>query len=197
MRQKTLSALLLSVLCLVLAEAQAAKSSTTSPDEAPVGKKAYKWIDHEGNVSYHDQPPPEGSKYKVEERILKGEKTPSKKSLTRQILRAPVVVYMIPKCLSCDMARTYLQRRKVPFTEKNVEGNRVLIEELKKKAGSLSVPTILVGEKGDAGLSGIVARRRAGCRGLSAGAARGCQDRQRINGRKAVAIGSAGHCPRP
>jgi hypothetical protein len=28
-----------------------------------------------------------------------------------------------------------------------VEGNRVLIEELKKKAGSLSVPTILVGEK--------------------------------------------------
>ena len=56
-------------------------------------------------------------------------------------------MYAVPKCLSCDMARTYLQRRKVPFTEKNVEGNRVLIEELKRKAGLLSVPTILVGEK--------------------------------------------------
>ena len=33
----------------------------------------------------------------------------------------------------------------------------MLIEKLKKKAGSLSVPTILVGEEGDAGLSGIVA----------------------------------------
>ena len=148
MRQKTLSALLLSMLCLALAEAQAAKSSTTSPEEAPVGKKIYKWTDREGNVSYRDQPPPESSQYKVEERILKGEKTPSKKSADESdVLRAPVVVYMIPKCLSCDMARTYLQRRKVPFTEMNVEGNRVLIEELKKKAGSISVPTILVGEK--------------------------------------------------
>lgn len=148
MRQKTLFVLLLSVSCLVLVEAQAAKPSTTSPEEAPVGKKLYKWVDHEGNVSYHDQPPPDGSKYRVEERILKGEKTPSKKVADESdIPRAPVVVYMIPKCLSCDMARTYLQRRKVPFTEKNVEGNRVLIEELKKKAGSLSVPTILVGEK--------------------------------------------------
>ncbi len=148
MRRKTLFALLLSVLCLVLAEAQAAKSSTTSPEEAPIDKKLYKWTDHEGNVSYHDQPPPEGSKYKVEERILKGEKTPSKKTADESdIPRAPVIMYAIPKCLSCDMARIYLQRRKVPFTEKNVEGNRVLLEELKKKAGSLSVPTILVGEK--------------------------------------------------
>ncbi|MBI3569649.1 MAG: glutaredoxin family protein [Gammaproteobacteria bacterium] len=148
MRQKTLSALLFSILCLVLTEAQAAKPSTTSPEEAPVGKKLYKWVDHQGNVFYHDQPPPEGSQYKVEERILKGEKTPSKKSADESdALRTPVVVYMIPKCPSCDMARAYLQRRKVPFTEKNVEGNRVLLEELKKKAGSISVPTILVGEK--------------------------------------------------
>lgn len=148
MHQKTLLALLLSTLCLALTEAQAAKPSTTSPEEAPVGKKLYKWIDHEGNVSYHDQPPPEGEKYKVEERILKGEKSPSKKVADESdALRAPVILYAVPKCQSCDMARTYLQRRKVPFTEKNVEGNRVLLEELKKKAGSISVPTILVGEK--------------------------------------------------
>lgn len=148
MRQKTFSVLLLFVLCLSLIGAQAAKPLTTSPEEAPVGKKLYKWIDHEGNVSYHDQPPPEGSKYKVEERILKGEKMPSKKAADEpDISRVPVIMYAIPKCLSCDMARIYLQRRKVPFTEKNVEGNRALIEELKKKAGSLSVPTILVGEK--------------------------------------------------
>ncbi len=148
MRQKTLSALLLSILCLALVEARAAEPRTTSSEEVPVGKKLYKWIDRDGHVSYHDQPPPEGSTYKVEERILKGEKTPSKKPAAESdIPRLPVVVYVVPKCLSCDMARTYLQRRKVPFTEKNVEGNRLLIEELKKKAGSLSVPTILVGEK--------------------------------------------------
>ena len=50
MRQKTFSVLLLFVLCLSLIGAQAAKPFTTSPEEAPVGKKLYKWIDHEGNV---------------------------------------------------------------------------------------------------------------------------------------------------
>lgn len=131
-----------------LAEKPGARPGYGESNEPPPPKKLYKWVDREGNVSYHDQPPPDDSKYKVEERILKGEKTSAKKPAeVDELLRAPVILYAIPKCLSCDMARTYLQRRKVPFTEKNVEGNRVLIEELKKKAGSLSVPTILVGEK--------------------------------------------------
>lgn len=139
---------LAAALCAPFAAALAAESRSAVPEEAPVGKKLYKWIDREGHVTYHDQPPPDDAKYRVEERLIKGEKTPTKKPADENdTARAPVVMYMIPKCLSCDMARTYLQRRKVPFTEKNVEGNRLLIEELKKKAGSLSVPTILVGDK--------------------------------------------------
>lgn len=139
--------LLLPMACLALVEVRAAEPPT-SPEALPAGKKLYKWVDGNGNVFYHDQPPPEGSKYKVEERLLKGEKTPAKKSADEDDKpRPPVVMYVIPKCTSCDMARAYLQRRKVPFAEKNVEGNRLLIEELKKKAGSLSVPTILVGDK--------------------------------------------------
>ncbi len=126
----------------------AADTHTVSPEVIPAGKKLYKWIDRAGNVTYHDQPPPDNGSYRVEERILKGEKPPAKKTEEENDKpRPPVVVYMVPKCPSCDMARTYLQRRKVPFTEKNVEGHRVLLEELKKKAGSLSVPTILVGDK--------------------------------------------------
>lgn len=125
----------------------AADTPPASPEEAPVAKKLYKWIDREGNVTYNDQPPPDNGKYKVEERILKGEKAPAKKVEENDKPLPPVVMYMIPKCLSCDMARAYFQRRKVPFTEKNVEGNRLLIEELKKKTGTLSVPTILVGDK--------------------------------------------------
>jgi glutaredoxin len=128
--------------------AMATDTRPASPDEAPVGKKLYKWVDREGNVSYHDYPPPDESKYKVEERLVKGEKTPAKKAEKESDEpRPPVVLYTVPKCLSCDMARSYFQRRKVPFTEKNVEGNRLLLEELRKKTGSLSVPTILVGEK--------------------------------------------------
>jgi glutaredoxin len=59
----------------------------------------------------------------------------------------PVVLYSVPKCSSCDLARAYLQKRKVPFSEKNVENDRKSQEEMKEKTKGLSVPTILVGTK--------------------------------------------------
>ena len=30
----------------------------------------YKWVDSQGRISYHDQPPPEGAGYRVEEKAL-------------------------------------------------------------------------------------------------------------------------------
>jgi len=146
--RKSLVGLLIAALCVPLVMALAAESQAATLEETTARKKLYKWVDREGNVSYHDQPPPDDASYKVEERFLKGSKMPSKKVETDDNLaRAAVVMYMIPKCMSCDMARAYLQRRKIPFTEKNVEGNRVLLDELRKKSGTLSVPTILVGDK--------------------------------------------------
>jgi glutaredoxin len=50
-------------------------------------------------------------------------------------------------CGSCDLARLYLEKRKVPFTEKNLDNNPETQQELKKKSGSLSAPTITIGEK--------------------------------------------------
>ncbi len=111
--------------------------------------KLYKWVDRDGNVSYHDQPPPEGSGYRAEEKpIYTGEKPKKKNDANVKVVeKFPVVLYSATKCDSCDLARAYLEKRKVPYTEKNVEGDLKLQEELKKKTGTLSVPTILVGEK--------------------------------------------------
>jgi glutaredoxin len=50
-------------------------------------------------------------------------------------------------CGYCDLARLYLEKRKVPFTEKNLENNPALQQELKQKTGSLSVPAITIGDK--------------------------------------------------
>lgn len=118
-----------------------------SPIEAG---KLYKWVDRSGNVSYHDQLPPEGSGYRVEEKpISTGEKLKKKKNdpNAKAAEKFPVVLYIATKCDSCDLARAYLDKRKVPYTEKNVEGDLKLQEELKKKVGALTVPTIIVGEK--------------------------------------------------
>lgn len=117
---------------------------------APAGAaKLYKWVDRQGNVSYRDYPPPEGSGYRAEEKPIRLGSPSGKKDdpNARAAEKFPIVLYTAPKCDSCGLARAYLEKRKVPYTEKNVEGNLKLQDELKTKSGSLTVPTILVGTK--------------------------------------------------
>ena len=111
--------------------------------------KLYKWVDERGNVSYQDRPPPEGVG-KVEEKNLRdghGGDSGSPEA-AEAAAKSPVTLYMVPKCSSCDAARVYLKKRGVPFTEVNVsEKNPQAQQEMRKKIGELSVPTITVGSK--------------------------------------------------
>ena len=108
----------------------------------------YKWVDSQGRISYHDQPPPDGAGYRVEEKVIGDSKKPKEDdTLAKTVEKFPVVLYSVPDCGSCDLARVYLQKRKVPFTEQNLNVNPELQQTLKKKIGSLSAPTIMIGEK--------------------------------------------------
>lgn len=127
----------LSVMALVVFGFSAAKADTF-----------YKWVDSQGQVSYHDRPPPEGAGYQVEKKVLgPSHKTNQDDALAKVAEKYPVVLYATPSCASCDLARAYLQKRKVPFTEQNVENNPALQQTLIKIAGSVSVPTITIGDK--------------------------------------------------
>ncbi len=111
--------------------------------------RLYKWVDERGNVSYQDRPPPEG-RGRVEEKNLRdgtgGDS--GNPAAAEAAARAPVMLYMVPRCNPCDAARLYLKKRGVPFTEINVsEKNPQAQEEMRKKVGQLSVPTITVGGK--------------------------------------------------
>lgn len=111
--------------------------------------KLYKWVDERGNVSYQDRPPPAGQG-RVEEKNVRdgGGAASADPSAAEAAAKAPVTLYMIPKCSPCDEARAYLKKRKVPFTEVNVsEKNPQSQEVMRKKVGDLSVPTITVGSK--------------------------------------------------
>jgi glutaredoxin len=110
--------------------------------------KLYKWVDERGNISYQDRPPPEG-RGQVEEKTMResrgGSGTPAAAAAAA---KAPVTLYMVPKCAPCDGARLYLKNRGVPFTEINVsEKHPQAQQEMVKKVGELSVPTITVGSK--------------------------------------------------
>lgn len=107
----------------------------------------YKWVDKDGKVTYQDQPPPVGVG-RVEEKNIKDGGTGDLDAIGEIALKHPVVIYTIPKCSSCDLARGYLQKRQIPFTEKNVaQGNLANQKELQDRFGELVVPTILVGAK--------------------------------------------------
>lgn len=107
----------------------------------------YKWVDKDGKVTYQDQPPPAGAS-RVEEREIKDVGTDESETIAEIAKKFPVVIYTIPKCSSCDLVRGYLQKRLIPFTEKNVAlGNLANQKEMQDKVGDVIVPTILVGTK--------------------------------------------------
>lgn len=108
--------------------------------------KLYKWVDANGNVSYQDKPPPEDNG-KFERKDLGKEKNAKPEGLEELAQRTPVVLYAIPKCAPCDLARNYLKTRGIPFADKDASTDIEVQTELRKRAGSLSVPTIAVGEK--------------------------------------------------
>jgi glutaredoxin len=111
-------------------------------------EKLYKWVGKDGKISYQDRPPPADAGT-VQERDLTTHAGTSAAAGdgSDATQKFPVVLYTVPKCSSCDMARVYLKKRHIPFAEKNVDNNQPLQKEMKEKVGDLSVPTITVGSK--------------------------------------------------
>jgi hypothetical protein len=53
----------------------------------------------------------------VEEKVLGTGKRPTEDdTLETIVVKYPVILYSVPVCGSCDLARAYLQKRKVTFT---------------------------------------------------------------------------------
>lgn len=110
--------------------------------------KLYKWVDPYGNVTYQDRPPPSGSGW-VEEKSVRDRVGGATDTATAEAAaKNPVTLYMVSKCSSCDLARAYLKKRNVPFSEVDVSSNNPKAQqEMQQKIGELAVPTITVGSK--------------------------------------------------
>ena len=109
----------------------------------------YRWTDDKGRVHITDTPPPPGAKG-VQRRAYAGGGSSAAvdTSLPYSVQAAakgfPVTLYTAPDCEPCGAARSLLNARGVPFKEVSVV-DEPQTEELKKVAGSLSVPTVSVG----------------------------------------------------
>ncbi|MFC1665228.1 glutaredoxin family protein [Pseudomonadota bacterium] len=113
--------------------------------------KLYKWVDEQGRVSYQDRPPPEDSNFSESTLSDPGDVDPAIKSyqdkMAAAVAKSPLVLYVIPDCDGCDLIRSYLDKRNIPFAEKNVEKDPKVQAELKDVAGRLEVPLLVVGER--------------------------------------------------
>jgi glutaredoxin len=108
--------------------------------------------DEQGNRSFQSACPP-GSILVDEKKIPTGDKPPPplvRKSETDDEAGSANInatLYYIPECGPCDEVREFFQLRQVSFTEKDVNENIEVQNELKELRGSLKVPATVIGEK--------------------------------------------------
>jgi glutaredoxin len=102
-------------------------------------------VDANGDASFRERCPP-GTVKKGEKKLL-GVGASSRPSAAEVAKTHPVTLYTVPQCDPCDLVRNQLDKRKVPYTEKDVAENVELQIELMDAAGSVTVPTVLVGDE--------------------------------------------------
>jgi glutaredoxin len=107
----------------------------------------YRWVDEKGRIEWRDTPPPANAK-KVERRTVGGSVIETNElpfSVQRAMRDFPLTFYVTDCGESCSKARAHLNRRGLPYTEKNPQDD---IEAYKKLTnGRLEVPLLFVGRE--------------------------------------------------
>jgi glutaredoxin len=105
----------------------------------------YKWVDETGHVEWRDTPPPPTAK-NVEQRNIRTSTIQTSSlpySVQLAVKNFPVTVWMNNCGKTCDEARALLNRRGVPFTEKDPQADP---EGFKKVSGNdRGIPLLFVG----------------------------------------------------
>jgi glutaredoxin len=98
--------------------------------------------DEQGNRSFQKICPPESTQ--VGEKKLN---TGASLDNNNRNINIQAILYMIPDCEACDEIREFLGTRNISITEKNVNDNIELQNELTELTGALKVPTTVIGDE--------------------------------------------------
>lgn len=107
----------------------------------------YRSIDKEGKVHYSDKPPvdmDDAEQLNFGKAPVPDEVQPYETQRARQ--NFPVTLYTFPDCgMACQAARDYLNKRGVPFTEKNLV-TKDEYEAFSRESGTANLPAATVGK---------------------------------------------------
>jgi glutaredoxin len=105
----------------------------------------YKCVDESGSEVFSDRCPP-GS-HAASESEVRGSRATAEPALEEIASRFPVVFYAVPDCDACDLVRNQLEKRGIPFTEKNAATDLEIQNELRELVGALTVPAVSVADQ--------------------------------------------------
>lgn len=139
-----MSAFRLALLCSMLVLACTAGAQTT-----------YRWIDKAtGQTVFSDQPPPPGAKaVEMKEGPSKADDRQLPFAVRQAAEKYPVTLYTSANCAEiCTNARTLLNGRGVPFSEKLLTSQEEVAEVAKQMGKEAFIPGLRVGTQNFAGL---------------------------------------------
>lgn len=107
----------------------------------------YKVVGPDGKVTYTDQLPVAMPGQKAQGVSSVGNSNPPLPyALSQVVSKYPVTLYTFKACEPCKSARSFLQQRGVPYTEKSVETNQD-IQALERLANTRSMPLLFIGKQ--------------------------------------------------
>ncbi|MCG8489835.1 MAG: glutaredoxin family protein [Chromatiales bacterium] len=111
---------------------------------AAVEAEIFRWTDEHGKVHFSDKQPADAEASEVKLRI----NTIKSVSFDRSIFNfgKKVVIYSTEWCGYCDKAKRYFKRKKIRYTEYDIEKSNKAKRQY-KKMGATGVPVILVGKR--------------------------------------------------
>ncbi len=105
----------------------------------------FECLDAEGAAFFADRCPP-GTTQASQKRIL-GVLREEGTDVQALAEERPVTLYAVPVCDACDLVRNQLQKRQIPFTEKDASSDLEVQNALKAAAGGLTVPAVTIADQ--------------------------------------------------
>lgn len=109
-------------------------------------EELYRWVDEKGQVTYSDMPPPTSVDDVQQKRF--GDRAGTQQlpyALQQATRNFPVTLYISDCGAACEQAPKLLQKRGVPFSQKNAKDPQVAEEMAKLSGGKVFVPLLTVG----------------------------------------------------